>query len=188
MPTHQIHPLTGETYFVTFTCHKWLPLFDQTKCYDHFYKWFEYLKRHDAHILAYVIMPNHFHGLIHLEGHCSKSINLIISNAKRFLAYEIVKRLEDDNQLDILKILKDDVPEKERLKGKKHQVFRPSFDAKLCNNIEVLETKLDYIHANPVSGKWTLVEDLTEFPSSSAGFYDQQKENKWLTHYKEIWE
>ena len=31
---------------------------------------------------------------------------------------------------------------------------------------------LDYIHHNPVSGKWRLAEDFTKYPHSSAGFYE----------------
>ena len=28
-------------YFVTFTCHRWLPLFEETKLYDNIYGWFK---------------------------------------------------------------------------------------------------------------------------------------------------
>ena len=31
-------------YFFTFTCFKWIPLFEHTKSYDLVYKWFDYLK------------------------------------------------------------------------------------------------------------------------------------------------
>jgi putative transposase len=31
-------------YFITFTCKKWLPLFELTNSYDAVYKWFENLK------------------------------------------------------------------------------------------------------------------------------------------------
>jgi hypothetical protein len=27
------HPLTEETWFITFTCHNWIPLFEITKSY-----------------------------------------------------------------------------------------------------------------------------------------------------------
>jgi hypothetical protein len=30
---------------------------------------------------------------------------------------------------------------------------------------------LDYIHHNPVKGKWNLVEDYTLYPYSSAGYF-----------------
>jgi hypothetical protein len=31
---------------------------------------------------------------------------------------------------------------------------------------------MDYIHRNPVSGKWSLVKDFTTYEHSSASFYE----------------
>ena len=77
----------------------------------------------------YVFMPNHIHLLVYVED-WSKGLNLVIGEAKRFLAYEIVKRLTAQNDMEILNALSMGVQEKERKKGKKHQVFRLSFDGK----------------------------------------------------------
>ena len=187
MPTHQLHDQKEETYFTTFTCYNWIPLFETINCYDYFNKWFTYLNKNNAQVLGYVIMPNHFHGLIHVGEESPKSINEIVSNAKRFLAYEVVKRLEANKHLDILRTLQDAVPINEQNKGKKHQVFKPSFDAKPCFDLKMLEAKLDYIHANPVSGKWNLVEDYVDYPYSSARFYELGESIDFVTHYREIW-
>jgi hypothetical protein len=53
-----------------------------------------------------------------------------------------------------------------------HQVFRLSFDARICANEKMVEQKLDYIHHNPVRGKWNLVDDFVKYPHSSAAFYE----------------
>ncbi len=37
----------------------------------------------------------------------------------------------------------------------------------------MLEQKLDYIHANPISGKWNLVDDYANYEHSSARFYEK---------------
>lgn len=37
--------------------------------------------------------------------------------------------------------------------------------------MKLLHQKLDYMHANPVSGKWSLVGDPAKYRYSSAGFY-----------------
>ncbi|MEO7045292.1 MAG: hypothetical protein ABI091_08260 [Ferruginibacter sp.] len=37
---------------------------------------------------------------------------------------------------------------------------------------EVARQKLDYIHRNPVSGKWTLAKDDVSYFYSSARFYE----------------
>ena len=66
-------------------------------------------------------------------------------------------------------------------------MFRLSFDAKLCFNERMLEQKLDYIHNNPVSGKWDLVNDYVDYKYSSAGFYQINRPGiTRVTHYKSI--
>jgi hypothetical protein len=72
-------------------------------------------------------------------------------------------------------------------KGKNHQVFRLSFDARKCFNMKMLEQKLDYIHHNPVNGKWKLVEDYTQYEHSSASFYEENEEVRFGgMHYKDF--
>jgi hypothetical protein len=70
--------------------------------------------------------------------------------------------------------------------GTLNQVFRLSFDGRLCFDEKMIEQKMDYIHRNPVSGKWNLVEDYTDYPYSSAAYYELGKANKYITHYKEL--
>jgi hypothetical protein len=79
-------------------------------------------------------------------------LNTLIGNGKRFLAYEMVRRLQSMNQVYVLYELKSGVQQNEQKIGKKHQVFQLSFDAKLCFSEAMVEQKLDYIHRNPVSG------------------------------------
>jgi len=79
------------------------------------------------------------------------------------------------------------VQEKELEKGKKHQVIRLSFDARLCYDEPMLEQKLNYIHKNPVSGKWNLVDNFINYKHSSACFYEMGKDGHIkVTHYKDI--
>ena len=74
----------------TFTCFKWLPLIGLTNGYDLVYKWFDYLKTKDHFVTGCVVMPNHLHALIYFSA-TEKTINKIIGDDKRFMAYEIVK-------------------------------------------------------------------------------------------------
>lgn len=78
---------------------------------------------------VYVFMPNHIHLLVYVKD-WSKGLSHVIGEAKRFLAYEIVSRLKGQSEIEILNVLSQGVQEKERLKGKKHQIFRLSFDEK----------------------------------------------------------
>ena len=92
---------TEGMYFITFTCQHWLPLFEITNSYDTVYKWFDYLKQQGHYITGYVIMPNHVHATIAFTK-TKKSINKIIGDGKRFIAYDIIKRLKENNQTDLL--------------------------------------------------------------------------------------
>lgn len=163
-----------------------MPLFEETTLYGYFDKWFDYLSQRHFHLTGYVIMPNHFHGLIYVSPEASVSLNRLIGNAKRFLAYEIVTRLKQQDRETLLDRLAGQVTEKERKKGKQHQVFRLSFDAKLCFSRKMVEEKLMYIHRNPVSGKWKLVEDWVDYQYSSAAFYEKGTEHPYLVHYMQI--
>jgi len=166
------HPQEDNSiYFVTFTCYDWLHLFQATDAYNLIYKWFDVLVGKGIRLTGYVTMPNHFHGLLYFPI-MSQSINTVIGNAKRFMSYEIVKKLEKGNQQDILRRLADAVKPSEKKKGQLHKVFEDSFDAKWCYSKEFLFQKLDYIHANPIRGRWQLVEKYADYKHSSAGFYE----------------
>lgn len=136
--------------------------------------------------MGYVIMPNHLHVLIYFpEMH--NSLNSIIGNAKRFMAYEIIKRLETAKQFEMLEDLYHAVKKGERKKGQRHKVFEESFDAKECFSNEFVYQKLNYMHKNPVSKRWQLVADFTDYPHSSASFYEKGiKSYDKLLHVNEI--
>ena len=184
MSTHTQHTENFETYFCTLTCYKWLPLFETANFYAAVYNWFDHLKARRCYILGYVIMPNHLHALLYpTQG----SLNKFTANGKRFMAYEMVKRLEQGKRYALLKELEQGVQPNEKQKGKKHQVFRLSFDARKCFDEKMVEQKLDYMHHNPVQGKWRLVEDHVDYRHSSAMFYETGVHGVYeVTHYKEI--
>ena len=132
-------------------------------------------------------MPNHVHCLIYSDS-VNINLNKFIANGKRFLAYEIVKRLNTSKKHKLLEVLKMGVGENEKRKGKKHQVFQLSFDGKMIDSREMLEDILDYIHHNPVKGKWQLVEDYACYEHSSASFYELNKTSKFVvTDYREFY-
>ena len=162
-------------YFITFTCHKWLSLIDKTNSYDAIYNWFNILKKRNHDVLAYVIMPNHLHLLMYYSG-SSRNLNFEIGEAKRFLAYEIIKRLEKLNEVALLKELGHAVQLKDKSRGKLHEVWEDSFDCKECRTEKFIMQKLQYIHNNPCNGKWKLADDPLHYQHSSAGFYISGKE------------
>src|SRR3954470_12986292 len=121
-------------YFITITCSNWLPLFELTNSYDAVYKWFDHLKSKGHFIVGYVIMPNHLHALIGFRNTQGESINSIIGNGKRFMAYDLVARMKEKNEEEVLTQLSSSVNSTDRKRGKLHEVFEPSFDWKECRS------------------------------------------------------
>ncbi|MFZ1323467.1 MAG: hypothetical protein WAT71_18095 [Ignavibacteria bacterium] len=173
-------------YFITFTCYDWIELFEMTNIYDYIYKSFDILKTNKVYTTCYVIMPNHLHIIVFTKN-THERINDIIGNVKRFLAYEIIRRLKDLKKNDLLEFLKNAVSPNEKKKGKLHEVFMPSADIKELLTEKFLRQKLNYIHKNPISGKWKLVEEYTDYVHSSAAFYELGKKGIYdVIHYSEV--
>lgn len=186
MSIRKLHPdLTG-IYSITFTCYNWLPLFAEANAWELVYRQFEALKTQGHNLNGYVIMPNHVHALIHFKLECIDlikknqaglgAINHAISNMKRFLAYDLIDLLETGHHSALLQQLATGRSFTERSRGKKHRVFQPSFDCKLCYSEKLVWQKLNYFHNNPCTGKWNLAPTPLEYPHSSCLFYETGKQ------------
>jgi REP element-mobilizing transposase RayT len=151
------------------------------------YNWFKVLKdKYNCDVVAYVIMPNHLHCILYFK-EAGFDLNKIISNGKRFMAYEIIERLKEKGATGLLKTLSDLLTDREKKKGQLHKVFKGSFDAKAIYSDKYLMQKIDYIHHNPVSGKWNLVNDFTDYEHSSGSFYETGIIKHFTPlHYREI--
>jgi REP element-mobilizing transposase RayT len=186
MPVKRSIPYSEGVYFITFTCHNWLTLIDMVKGYDLVYNRFDHLKTKRHYITGYVIMPNHVHALIGFS-RTHQSINTIIGNGKRFMAYEIIKRLEKENKDDILKQLQKAVDISDLFRNKKHEVWEDSFDWKECSTPKFMEQKLLYMHMNPCKGKWNLANSPADYEHSSARFYITGEHASYaVTNYMEL--
>ena len=155
-------------FFISFTCARWLPLFELTDGYDAVYNWFNHLKQQNHHIVAYVIMPSHIHVKIAIRT-SQKKIHTIVGNGKRFMAYDLVKKLSAKGHQNLLNEMASWVNATDRLENKLHQVFEPSFDRKDCYSIRFMEQKANYIHLNPC--KAGLAKIPEEYIHSSAKYY-----------------
>jgi REP element-mobilizing transposase RayT len=183
------HQITDNGWFITFTCYNWMSLFELTQSYDLVYQWLNLANdKYQIKTLAFVIMPNHVHLLLYLEDE-TVNLNRVIANAKRFMAYKIIQRLKQQGNHSLLDTLASACTEKEKQKGQLHKAFQPSFDAKSVYTPDFLYQKLDYIHHNPVSGKWSLCNEFTDYAHSSAAFYELEKPNTFatITDYRDYW-
>jgi len=184
MPAHKTIPFDSGVFSITFTCAHWLSLIEELQGYDLIYKWFDLLKTYGHFIIGYVIMPNHLHAMIGFRK-SDQTINTIIGNGKRFLAYDIVKRLKELNNLERLDQLNRIVDQNFKIRKKIHQVWEYSFDWKFCINEAFMLQKLNYYHKNPCTGKWMLAPTLNAYPHSSALFYNTGNHGIYeVTHYR----
>ncbi len=186
MPTHRTIPYDHGVFSITFTCAGWLPLIEMVNGYDLVYNWFDILNAQGHQIIGYVIMPNHIHAMIAFV-QTDTSVNTIIGNGKRFMAYAIVERLEKMGAVETLLQLARRVEPGRLAKNKRHDVWELSFDWKLCITETFMKQKLDYYHKNPCCGKWSLAPSPVDYVHSSAYFYyTGQKGNYPVFNYREV--
>lgn len=131
-------------------------------------------------------MPNHFHSIIAFRN-TGRSINKIIGNGKRFMAYEIIDRLKKSENYEMLARLASEVDMSMRARGKLHEVWEDSFDWKECRSRLFLKQKLDYLHNNPFVGKWSDDMSSAHVDHSSRRFYESGEQGIYpVTHYLQL--
>jgi putative transposase len=158
----------NETYFITFSFYEKKNVFVEEKYFQLIYKWFDYIKeRYGNKVRAYVIMPNHVHALIYITDK-SPDLSVLIMNAKRFMAYEIVKYLETDGKSELLNFFAINARTADRAK---HRIFSDRFDSQIIQSEKFYLQKLNYIHYNPLQEHWQLVKNPEDYLHSSASNY-----------------
>jgi hypothetical protein len=146
-----------------------VPLFHELNAYDLVYNWMHIAHAKGYRFLGYAIMPNHAHFVVRVPEGCA--INTLLGNGKRFMAYELVERLNATARHDLLARLKEGLRPSDVARGQKHRVFATSTDLVELFSGKMIEQKLHYMHANPVSKRWNLADDAVEYPHSSFAFY-----------------
>ena len=160
--------LPEQTYFITFTILGWRKIFVNDHLAGLVYKWFDYLRTtYDNQILGYVIMPNHVHCLLKTSAK-SPGLPILVMNAKRFLAYEIIdylKQVRDKKTLDYFAWYA-------RVQDRaQHKVFTDGYASLIIQSEKMFLQKLNYIHKNPCQEKWQLAKSPEEYRYSSAANY-----------------
>ena len=117
-------------------------------------------------VYAFVIMPNHIHLIWQLNAQNGKE------SAKgsflKFTAHAFKKKLETSIKLESYKV---------SAANKAYEFWqRDSLGIAIWSR-GVAQQKLEYIHANPVSGKWQLAKDDISYYWSSARFYEFGKDD-----------
>ena len=86
-------------------------LFELKNSYDLVYNWFNVLNEDTVEVVGFVIMPNHVHSILYFP-ETGFNLDKILSNGKRFMAYELVNRLKKANDTNTITILQNALTER----------------------------------------------------------------------------
>jgi len=123
--------------------------------------------KYDFELLAYVIMPDHIH--LAVRPGPKGNISVIMRELKKFSAREIIGQLEQDERHDVLRIFRRSASKYHRTESRTYQVWADRFDDVAVKSEQVLQTKIAYIHHNPVRAG--LVDRAEDYVYSSARDY-----------------
>ncbi len=126
------------------------------------------IKKYDCKLLAYVFMPTHIHLVVWPQE--GSTVSDFMRDFKKFTSKRIKDRLKTEKH-PLLKVFQ------AAATGYKNQEFKlwmDRFDCVAVYTKEVLDTKVNYIHYNPVeAGLATKPEDW-KYSSAAAYTLDEQ--------------
>lgn len=150
-------------FFVTTTVINFIKVFiDETYCDVLINNIKYYQERYDYEILAYCIMPSHFHWIVKTSP-SKGTISSIMRDIKKYSAWDILEKLEKDkspflnNFININSL------------GQKRQFWIHRFDDEVIRDKKMLWTKIKYIHNNPAEAG--IVVKPEDYKYSSARNY-----------------
>jgi putative transposase len=152
----------SKIYFWTATIHNWLPLLQQDGNKQVITDSLKFLSGKGLiTVYAFVIMPNHIHltwQQNNLNGGETPKGSLL-----KYTAHTFLKQLKATASASAYQV---------NAANKKHEIWqRDSLGIEIYTKA-IAKQKLEYIHFNPVKGKWALAKDDLGYYYSSARFYE----------------
>ena len=152
----------GKIYFWTATIHNWYNLLEDDLEKETILNSLKYLSgKKLITVYAFVIMPNHIHLIWQLHANNGKESSK--GSFMKFTAHLFKQHLKLKGGLEKYKV---------DLANKSYEFWRRDSLAVEIRSYKVARQKLEYIHANPVTGKWMLAKDDISYKYSSAGYYE----------------
>ena len=163
------HASDTTVYFITATITEWQPLFMHARARDILFRDLEFYRaKYGCQILAYVVMPDHYHLVLHLQQ--PDDLHRWLRDMQSHSANELAKWLQDITGIDDLAVYTRHANGDSKL-----AVWKEQSRAFGIISDEVLRTKIDYIHNNPV--KRELVDDPSQWPWSSWHSYHRNDDS-----------
>ena len=132
------------TFFITATITEWQPLLARPRARDILVKDFEfYRNKYGCRILAYVIMPEHYHLVIEFQR--PEDLHGWLHDVQMHTANELAKWLRQTGTPDELAVYARHANGRSKL-----AVWKEQARALGITSESVLRTKIDYVHKNPV--------------------------------------
>ncbi len=159
-----VYDVHGGLHFVTSTVVGFIPVFEVSQARDVFVDCLRFgQERGDYRLIAWVVMPNHFHLI--LNRNQEKSISLIIGNLKRYTSRNIrdqLIRLGLHGLIERLRNAAETEPSPDAV------LWKPRFDSLVLINEETIRQKIEYIHFNPVRAGLCLSAEEWQYSSARA--------------------
>jgi len=149
-------------YFFTATIHQWLPLLSSKENKELIVNYLKDLSaRGFIKVYSFVIMPTHIHFIwkqLQKNGKETPQGSFL-----KYTAHEFLKILNQNGTSKLYEV---------NAANKKHEIWqRDSLSIEIPGK-GFAKQKINYIHFNPVSGKWNLAKDYLDYYFSSAQFYE----------------
>ena len=152
----------GGVHFITCTVHQWADVFTRKEYIDILLESIRFCQKEKGLLVfAWVVMTNHIHLIVKSE---NDNLSDIIRDFKKFTASKIVKAIKDNPKESrknwLLWLFR---------KEEKIWFWEAGYHAEEIRTSAFFETKLRYLHLNPVRAGF--VEKEEEYIHSSCGDY-----------------
>ncbi len=155
----------GKIYFWTATIHKWFPLLQDNNMKNIIIQHLKWLSDENKIVVyGFVIMPTHIYFMWQQNSLNGKETP--VGSFMKYTAHMFRRQLINEGKLHLYKV---------EARNKSHEIWKRDSLAIEIYTRNVAEQKLNYIHRNPVKGKWCLAKDGVAYYYSSAKFYETRE-------------
>ncbi|HTF82404.1 MAG TPA: transposase [Cytophagales bacterium] len=149
----------GAVHFVTFTVHQWADVFTRQLYIDEFLSSIKYCQEHKGlEVYAWVVMSNHVHMILRAQ---DENLSDVIRDLKKYTSKNIYKAIADHPKESRKEWLLRVLSHEDRI-----WFWEEGYHGEQIFDVGFYESKLNYIHMNPVRAG--IVEKEEEYLNSSA--------------------
>jgi REP element-mobilizing transposase RayT len=143
---YRIHPEETSYYYTTSTITDWLPVFQEDRYFQIVIESLKFCRQNKGlFLLAYVIMPTHFHMVT--ANSDETSLSDIMRDFRQYTSRRIRTLLQQDGRVAFLDLFRKAAKMRP---NQEFKVWSDDFHPIALKSNEWMKQKIDYIHNNPV--------------------------------------